>query len=120
MKIRGKKMQARKKVAGSRSKSRLAKAAPAEPSGGMSIETFSGGCSVVSGTLLEVEMVEKKCNAAMKIGFRSQTGIRLLSLEHLWKASCLKHARIGGAKPMWKSRCQKQLNSIQGCAQKGG
>ena len=96
--VRGKKIQVREKGAKSRftvfftvicgsrgSKSRLAKAAGAEPSGEMRDETLH---AVVA-----------------RSTFRSQNAQSAPGSEHFWKLRCRKCARRCGAKHISKSKC---------------
>ena len=89
--VRRKKMQMREKVAKSRnggSKSRLAKAAGAEPCGQM--------------------RDEKLHTVVARSTFRSQNAQNTPFSEHFSKLRCRKSARHCGAKHMWKSKCTKQ------------
>ena len=69
------------------SKSRLAKAAGAEPSGQMRDEK------------LHFVVARRK--------FRSQNAQNTPASKHFWKLRCRKSARLCGAKHMWKSKCTK-------------
>ena len=98
--VGGKKMQVREKLAMSRStlfdfpmicgsggskKSRLAKAAGAEPSG---------------------QMRDEKLHAVVaRSTFASEEAINTAGLEHFWKLRWRKSARRCGAKQIYKSRC---------------
>jgi len=89
--VRGKKMQVRKKVEKSRStgsgrsESRLAKAAGAEPSG---------------------EMRDEKLHAVVaRSTFRSQNVESTARSEHMWKLRCRKSERSCGAKHISTSKC---------------
>jgi len=99
--VGGKKMQVREKLAMSRStlfdfpmicgsggsKSRLAKAAGAEPSG---------------------QMRDEKLHAVVaRSKFASEEAINTAGSEHFWKLRCRKSARRCGAKEIYKSRCTK-------------
>ena len=99
-KIRRKKMQMREKVGKSRftvffpmicgsggSKSRLAKAAGAEPAG---------------------QMRHEKVHAVVaRSTFPSQNGQNTRGADHFWKFRCRKSARRCGAKHISKSKCTK-------------
>ena len=99
-KIRRKKMQMREKVGKWRntvffpmicgsggSKSRLAKAAGAEPAG---------------------QMRDEKLHAVVaRSAFRSQNVQNTLAPDHFWKLRCRKSARRCGAKHISKSKCTK-------------
>ena len=101
-KIRRKKMQMREKVGKSRntvfpmiwgsggSKSRLAKAAGAEPAG---------------------QMRDEKLHAVVaRSTFPSQTAQNTSVSDHFWKLRCRKSARRCGAKHISKSKCTKHLS----------
>jgi len=69
------------------SKSRLAKAAGAEPSG---------------------HMRDEKLHAVVaRSTFASEKAKNISRSEHFWKLSCQKSARRCGAKHIWKSKCTK-------------
>ena len=100
-KSRRKKIQVREKVEESReklcffqwfvgsggSKSRLAKAAGAEPAG---------------------QMRDNKLHAVVaRSTFPSQNVQSTLGSDHFWKLRCRKSARLCGAKHIWKSKCAK-------------
>ena len=99
--VRRKKMQAREKVGKSRftvffpmicgssgSKSNLAKAAGAEPSG---------------------QMRNEKLHAVVaRSTFPSQKCKKLTGSDHFWKLRCRKSARCCGAKHISKSKCTKR------------
>ena len=93
-KIRRKKMQVREKIGKSRfscgsggSKSRLAKAAGAEPAG---------------------QMRHEKVHAVVaRSTFPSQNGQSTTGADHFWKLRCRKSARRCGAKHISKSKCTK-------------
>ena len=101
--VRRKKMQVREQVAKSRltvfvplfcgaggSKSRLAKAAGAEPSG---------------------QMRDDKLHAVVvRSTFRSQNVQSTPTSEHFWKLRCRKSARRCGAKHISKSKCAKHTS----------
>ena len=100
--VRRKKMQVHEKVETSRitvffqfcgsggSKSRLAKAAGAEPSG---------------------QMRDQKLHAVVaRSTFRSQNVQSTPTSEHFWKLRCWKSARRCGAKHISKSKCTKHTN----------
>ena len=100
--LRRKKIQVREKVGKSRnsvfpmicgpggSKSRLAKAAGAEPAG---------------------QMRDEKLHAVVaRSTFRSQNVQNTPCLEHFWKLRCRKSARRCGAKHISKSKCTKHLS----------
>ena len=73
-----------------RSKSRLAKAAGAEPSG---------------------QMRDEKLHAVVaRSTFRSQKCKKLTVSDHFWKLRCRKSARRCGAKHISKSKCTKHLS----------
>ena len=101
-KIRRKKMQMREKIGKSRftvfpmicgsggSKSRLAKAAGAEPAG---------------------QMRHEKVHAVVaRSTFPSQNGQNTRGADHFWKLRCRKSARRCGAKHILKSKCAKHTN----------
>ena len=101
-KIRRKKMQMREKIRKSRftvffqwfvapgSKSRLAKAAGAEPAG---------------------QMRHEKVHAVVaRSTFPSQNGQNTRGSDHFWKLRCRKSARRCGAKHIWKAKCTKRTN----------
>ena len=130
-KVRREKMQVREKVGKSRntvffpmfcgsggSKSRLAKAAGAEPAARMKDEklhavvarsTFgSQKCTkhLGLGRLLEVEM-SKKCTPLWREAHFEVKSVQNTSVsEHFWKLRCRKSARRCGAKHIWKSNVQ--------------
>ena len=101
--VRRKKMQVREKVGKSRStvffswfcgseglKSRLAKAAGAEPAG---------------------EMRDEKVHAVVaRSTFRSQNVQNTSASDHFWKLRCRKSARRCGAKHILKSKCTKHTS----------
>ena len=101
------------------SKSRLAKAAGAEPSGQMRDEKLH---AVVAEEHFEVKSVktwgsqttfgswddEKKVHAVVaRSTFPSQNAQRTPFSEHVWKLRCRKSARCCGAKHISKSKCTK-------------
>ena len=72
------------------SKSRLAKAAGAEPAG---------------------QMRHEKVHAVVaRSTFPSQNGQNTGGSDHFWKLRCRKSARRCGAKHIWKSKCTKHRN----------
>ena len=72
------------------SKSRLAKAAGAEPAG---------------------QMRHEKVHAVVaRSTFPSQNGQNTRGSDHFWKLRCRKSARRCGAKHIWKSKCTKHRN----------
>ena len=72
------------------SKSRLAKAAGAEPAG---------------------QMRHEKVHAVVaRSTFPSQNGQNTRGSDHFWKLRCRKSARRCGAKHIWKSKCTKHTN----------
>jgi hypothetical protein len=75
-------------ICGSRgSKSRLAKAAGAEPAG---------------------QMRHEKVHAVVaRSTFPSQNGQNTRGADHFWKLRCRKSARRCGAKHIWKAKCTK-------------
>ena len=103
------------------SKSRLAKAAGAEPGGQMRDEKLH---AVVARTHLEVKMyktqhcrttfgswdVEKVHAAVARSTFPSQNVQNTSALDHFWKLRCRKSARRCGAKHISKSKCTKRLS----------
>ena len=102
--VRRKKMQVREKVGKSQncvffpmicgsggSKSRLAKAAGAEPAG---------------------QMRDEKLHAVVaRSTFPSQNAQSTPALDHFWKLRCRKSARCCGAKHISKSKCTKHTSS---------
>ena len=101
------------------SKSRLAKAAGAEPSGGMRDEQLHA--VMARSTYFEVKMykahrsrntfgswdVEKVRALVARRSFGSQHVQSTPFSEHFWKVWCWKSARCCGAKHMSKSKCRK-------------
>ena len=101
------------------SKSRLAKAAGAEPAGHRSDEKLhavvaakhiskskvlkTGGL----GPLLEVEMSKKCTPVVARSTFPSQNVQNTTCSRHFWKFRCRKSARRCGAKHILKSKCPK-------------
>ena len=72
------------------SKSRLAKAAGAEPAG---------------------QMRHEKVHAVVaRSTFPSQNGQNTRGADHFWKLRCRKSARRCGAKHIWKAKCTKHLS----------
>ena len=72
------------------SKSRLAKAAGAEPAG---------------------QMRHEKVHAVVaRSTFPSQNGQNTRGADHFWKLRCRKSARRCGAKHIWKAKCTKRTN----------
>ena len=72
------------------SKSRLAKAAGAEPAG---------------------QMRREKVHAVVaRSTFPSQNGQNTRGADHFWKLRCRKSARRCGAKHIWKAKCAKHTN----------
>jgi len=104
------------------SKSRLAKAAGAEPAGQMRDEkmhavvarsTFSKSKRTnhtSSRPLLEVEM-SKKCTPLWREAHFEVKMHKALCSDHFWKLRCLKSARRCGAKHISKSKCRKHTSS---------
>ena len=104
------------------SKSRLAKAAGAEPAGQMRDEkmhavvarsTFSKSKRTnhtSSRPLLAVEM-SKKCTPLWREEHFEVKMHKALCSDHIWKLRCLKSARRCGAKHISKSKCRKHTSS---------
>ena len=91
------------------SKSRLAKAAGAEPAGQMRDEKVHAVCTkqTIVGPLLEVAM-SKKCTPFLaRSTFRSQNVQNTPGSDHFWKLRCRTSARRCGAKHISKSKCTK-------------
>ena len=91
------------------SKSRLAKAAGAEPAGQMRDEKVHAVCTkqTIVGPLLEVAM-SKKCTPFLaRSTFRSQNVQNTTCSRHFWRFRCRKSARRCGAKHISKSKCTK-------------
>ena len=131
-KARGKKMQVREKVEKSRftvfpmicgskgSKSRLAKAAGAEPSGRWETKNCTplrreAHIEVkrkkhqVRGTFRSWD-VEKVHAVVVRSTFRSQNVQNTPCSDHFWKLRCRKSARRCGAKHVSKSKCTKDVS----------
>ena len=105
------------------SKSRLAKAAGAEPAGQMRDEKTARRCGAkhisksncakhtLFGPLLEVEMSKKVHAVVARSTFRSQNVQNTPFSDHFWKLRCRKSARRCGAKHISKSKCTKHTSS---------
>ena len=102
------------------SKSRLAKAAGAEPAGQMRDEKLHAGCGAkhiskskctkhtqVRSTVKSWD-VEKVHAVVARSTFRSQNVQNTPCSDHFWKLRCRKSARRCGAKHISKSKCTKQ------------
>ena len=100
------------------SKSRLAKAAGAEPSGQMRDETLhtvvvrsTFGSQNVQSTPGSDHFWKLRCRKVHAVvaqsTFRSQNVQGTLTSDHFWKLRCRKSARRCGAKHISKSKCQK-------------
>jgi len=101
------------------SKSRLAKAAGAEPAGQTRDEklhavvarsTFrsENAQNTILGPLLAVEM--SKHAVVARSTFPSQNVQNTRGADHFWKLRCRKSARRCGAKHIWKSKCTKHTS----------
>ena len=99
------------------SKSRLTKAAGAEPAGQMRDEKLHAVVArsrfwsekvqnTILGPLLEVEML-KKCTPLWREAHLEVKMYKTPFSDHFWKLRCWKSARRCGAKHIWKSKCTK-------------
>ena len=101
------------------SKSRLAKAAGAEPAGQMRDEKIARRCGAkhiskskctkhtILGPLLEVEMLKECTPLWREVHFASQNAQNTSASDHFWKLRCRKSARRCGAKHISKSKVLK-------------
>ena len=89
------------------SKSRLAKAAGAEPSGQMRDEQVKKLETLHVRTAFGSCDVEKVHAVAAQSTFRSQNVQNTPASDHFWKLRCRKSARRCGAKHIPKSKCTK-------------
>ena len=104
------------------SKSRLAKAAGAEPAGQMRDEKLHARCGAkhiskskctkhtILGPLLEVEMLKKCAPLWREVHFQVKMYKTPQRPDHFWTLRCRKSARRCGAKYISKSKCTKHLS----------
>ena len=101
------------------SKSRLAKAAGAEPSGQMRDEKFHAAVAHFEVKMYKAHQlrttfrscdVEKVHAVVARSTFRSQNVQSAPASDHFWKLRCRKSARRCGAKHISKSKCTKRTS----------